>query len=307
MSFKGRDILSAKDIDRSSLEELFQETDTLKERIAKHGALDICKGSVLATVFLEPSTRTRLSFQFAMTKIGGNVIDFGAVEESSITKGETFDDTMRMVDGYQPDVIALRDKTPGSPHAAAGICNSPILNAGDGSNEHPTQAMLDLYTIRQTVGHIDGISIGLMGDLAHSRTTNSLSFALNQYTNVRIYFIAPEQLQVRDATTSTLNHVKCSKTDDLDEVVEQLDFLYVTRLQKERFGSPSEYERFRGSYQLNRATLERHSKQPYIMHPLPRVDELAADIDGMPVAKYFEQARNGMYIRAALLKKVLGR
>jgi aspartate carbamoyltransferase catalytic subunit len=307
MSLAHRDILTAKDIERRSLDRLFQETDSLREKIREKRMLDDCRGSILATVFMEPSTRTRLSFQSAMTKVGGSVVDFGIVEVSSIMKGETFEDTMRMVDGYEPDVIAVRSKEQGSAKVAADVCDSPVINAGDGSNEHPTQAMLDLYTIRRVIGRIDGVRIGLMGDLAHSRTTNSLSYALDKYDGVQIFYIAPKQLRVKEETTASLSHIEFKTTSNFEDVIEELDFLYVTRVQKERFESPDEYEKLKSTYQLSKAALQRHKKLPYILHPLPRVDELATDVDRMSIAKYFEQAKNGMYVRAALLKEVVGK
>jgi aspartate carbamoyltransferase catalytic subunit len=304
--FANTDVLSTKDIDRRSFDILMEDAEKLRLEIEKKGALDICHGKLLATVFLEPSTRTRLSFQFAMAKIGGQVVDFGLAEAASIAKGETFEDTMRMVDGYSPDVIVVRNKTPGSASVAAAICKAPVINAGDGSNEHPTQAMLDLYTIKRVRGSIDGVRIGLMGDLAHSRTTSSLSYALDKYDGAEIAYIAPKELQVRQDVVDSLKHVRFRFAENFADVVEDLDFLYVTRLQRERFVDPKEYERLKGSYQLNRAVLTAHKKIPFIMHPLPRVDELSTDVDDLPFAKYFEQARNGMFVRAALIKQVLG-
>jgi aspartate carbamoyltransferase catalytic subunit len=305
-SFSERDVLSTKEIPRSALEGLFDATDGLRRMIETRGEVDVCKGKVLSTVFLEPSTRTRLSFQFAMVKVGGQVIDFGPAEAASIAKGETFEDTMRMVDGYGPDAIVVRNKTPGSAAVAAEICSSPVINAGDGSNEHPTQAMLDLYTIRRIRGKIDGLKIGLMGDLAHSRTTSSLSYALDKYDEVDICYIAPKELQVRDEVLSCVKHAKHRMAVNLEDVIDSLDFLYVTRLQRERFSDPTEYERLKGSYLLDRNALSKHNI-PYLMHPLPRVDELNQDLDSLPQAKYFEQAKNGIYVRAALLALVLGK
>ena len=271
----------------------------------RKSVLDICAGSVLATVFMEPSTRTRLSFQFAMTKIGGDVIDFGSVEATSTAKGETFEDSMRMIDGYSPDVVVVRSKVVGAAQVAADICAAPVINAGDGSNEHPTQAMLDLYTMQKNRGKIDGIKVGLMGDLAHSRTTSSLSYALDKFNDVTVYYIAPSELQIRPEVIESLKHVQVKKEENYEKIISELDFLYVTRLQRERFTNAGEYDRLKGSYQLNRASLSKYQKLPFIMHPLPRVDELNPDIDELPVAKYFEQAKNGMYIRAALLKRII--
>ena len=300
-----RDVLSTKTIPRKYYEDLFKETDKLRKELETKNVLDSYRNSILATIFMEPSTRTRLSFHFAMVKIGGEVIDFGSADAASIAKGETFEDTMRMIDGYAPDVIVVRNKVPGSAKTAADICAAPVINGGDGSNEHPTQAMLDLYTIQKIRGTIDGAKIGLMGDLAHSRTTSSLSYALDRFTNVSIFYIAPSELQVRPEVVKSLSHVRAEKLDTYENVIRDLDFLYVTRLQKERFSEPREYEHLKGSYQLDKASISKYSKLPFIMHPLPRVDELNVDLDNLPIAKYFEQAKNGMYVRAALLKRTI--
>ena len=300
-----KDILSTLSFPRRFYEDLFRETDAIRKRLQRKSALSICAGRILATVFMEPSTRTRLSFQFAMTKIGGSVVDFGPLESTSTAKGETFEDSLRMIDGYSPDAIVVRSKAEGAAKKAADICSAPVINAGDGSNEHPTQAMLDLYTIQKVRGKIDGLKIGLMGDLAHSRTTSSLSYALDKFNHITIYYIAPSELQIRPEVAAALKNIKAEKAESYENIVNDLDFLYVTRLQKERFSNPTEYERLKGTYQLSRASLSKYSHLPYIMHPLPRVDELNSDIDELPAAKYFEQAKNGMYVRAALLKRIL--
>lgn len=300
-----RDVLSTLTLPRKYYENLFRETDTLRRRMQKKSMLKVCSGSILATVFMEPSTRTRLSFQFAMIKIGGTVIDFGSMEAASTAKGETFEDTMRMIDGYSSDAVVVRTKIPGSAKVAADICSAPVINAGDGSNEHPTQAMLDLYTMQRIRGRIDGVKIGLMGDLAHSRTTSSLSYALDKFKDVSIYYIAPPELQIRPEVQASLKNLQIQKAESYDQIIHELDFLYVTRLQKERFTDARDYERLKGTYQLDKASLSKHNKLPFIMHPLPRVDELNPDLDELQVAKYFEQAKNGMYVRAALLKNIL--
>ena len=304
-SFYGKDVISAAEFKRDSLESLFDGADFIRKELSEKRMLNILDGYLLATVFMEPSTRTRLSFQFAMTKVGGSVIDFGPAEAASTAKGETFEDTLRMIDGYEPDAVAVRAKAIGSAEKAAQICRAPVINAGDGSNEHPTQAMLDLYTIKRIRHEIDGVSVGVMGDVAHSRTTSSLSMALGKYDRVKIFYIAPEELQVRQETLNSLRNVTYEKVDDLQKVISQLDFLYVTRLQKERFANPDDYQRLKGSYQLDKAFLMSHKKPPYVLHPLPRVDELNPDVDGLPIAKYFEEAKNGLYVRAALLAQIL--
>ncbi|HZW85358.1 MAG TPA: aspartate carbamoyltransferase [Nitrososphaerales archaeon] len=305
-AFKGKDVLSTSNVSRQALEEVLDEAANLKSQFEEGKTLHKLDGRILCTAFFEPSTRTRLSFQFAMTKMGGAVVDFGSVESSSIAKGETFADTMKMVDGYSPDIIVVRSKTVGAAAEAADVCITPVINAGDGSNEHPTQAMLDLFTIREARGSIDGVRIGLMGDLSHSRTTSSLSFALDKFRGVHITYIAPEQLQAREEVVSSLKNARCESAGSLDEVQGDLDFLYVTRLQKERFTDATDYDRLKGSYQISASTLGRLGKIPFVMHPLPRVDELSPDVDVLPQAKYFEQARNGVFVRAALMKLLIG-
>ncbi len=305
-NLRGRDIISALQFEREDVERLIDAAESLRKEIEEKGILDYARNKILATVFLEPSTRTRLSFQFAMVKLGGQVIDFGLAEAASIAKGESFEDSMRMVDGYDPDIIVLRQKVPGNAAKAAEICKAPVINAGDGWNEHPTQALLDVYTIWRELRRIDGIRIGIMGDLKYGRTPSSLSYILSKFKDIKIYYIAPEQLQIRPEVLEKIRGVDYEKVDRPEKVMEELDVLYVTRLQKERFEDPSEYERLKGSYNINRELLVKFKHIPIIMHPLPRVFELSTDVDDLPQAKYFEQAKNGMYIRAALIKEILG-
>ncbi len=306
MSLRGRDIISAKDLSREEVELLISEAETYREMLRFRKPLFRAEDRVAMTVFLEPSTRTRLSFQFAGTYLGIRVMDFGASEISSIQKGESFEDTMRMVDGYDPDVIILRQSVPGNAAKAAEICRAPVINAGDGANEHPTQSLTDVYTLFRLFGRIDGLTIGIMGDLKYGRTVKSLSLMLDKFDDVTIYYISPPSLKVRDDVLSELKRVKYKFAERLEDVAEQLDAVYVTRVQKERFSDPSEYERVKGSYRVTKEMLMSLKKIPYIMHPLPRVDELTPDVDELPQAKYFEQAKNGMYIRIALLKEILG-
>lgn len=301
-----RDIVSALDLDRETMDYLFYEAEKIREELSTKKILDYCRDKVMVTVFLEPSTRTRLSFQFAMTRLGGLVIDFGLEQAASIAKGESFEDTVRMVDGYKPDIIVLRHREPGSASKAAEIASAPIINAGDGWNEHPTQALLDLYTIWRELKKIDGINLGIMGDLKYGRTPSSLSYAISKYDNIKIYYIAPKELQIRREVLEKIDKlVEWRMVERVEEVIEELDVLYVTRLQKERFSDPSEYERLKGSYRLTVNLLKKFRKIPIIMHPLPRVDELSQDVDSLPQAKYFTQAENGVYIRAALVKSIL--
>jgi len=306
MGLKGKDILSALDFQREDLERIFQLAEFLREEMREKGVLDYAKGKILVTVFFEPSTRTKLSFQFAMERLGGKVINFD-VTTSSLLKGESDIDTMRIIDGYNPDIIVIRQKVPYFPHKVKDIVRAPIINAGDGTHEHPTQALLDIYTIWRTLGKVDGIKIGIMGDLKYGRTPSSLSYILTRFNNVTIYYIAPEEIQIREEVIKEVEgKIKYYKVNKVEDVIEQLDVLYVTRLQKERFANPEDYERLKGAYKIDKNFLLRFKRIPIIMHPLPRVWELDPSVDDLPQAKYFEQAQNGLYARAALIKEILG-
>lgn len=301
-----RDVISAKDFTRTWVESIFESAERIRWELSERSVLNYARDRILMTVFLEPSTRTRLSFQFAMTRLGGTVIDFGLEVASSIAKGESFEDTITMVDGYSPDVIVIRSREPGSAKKAAEIAAAPVINAGDGTNEHPTQALLDVYTMWKVFGRVDGLKVGIMGDLKYGRTPSSLAYLLSKFKDVKLYFIAPPQLQIREEVLEAIGGIKWTKLSRLEELDEELDVLYVTRLQRERLPSQEEYERLRGSYVVTLDLLKKLRRIPIIMHPLPRVDELSTEVDQLPQAKYFEQARNGVYIRAALIKDVLG-
>ena len=307
MSLRGRDVVSALDFTREEVEGLFELAERLRREMEERGTLSYARGRVLATVFLEPSTRTRLSFTFAMVRLGGSVVDFGPEAASSRAKGESVEDTLRMVDGYGPDAIVLRQGVPGFAARAAEICEAPVINAGDGWNEHPTQALLDVYTMWRELGRVDGLTVGIVGDLRYGRTPSSLSYMLSHFDGVRIWYVAPDPLQIREEVVERIgDRVEVRRASRLEEVLEELDVLYVTRLQKERFPDPEEYERLKGSYRVDAEFLSRFERVPVIMHPLPRVWELDESVDSLPQAKYFEQARNGLYVRAALLKEILG-
>ncbi|MDG7048315.1 MAG: aspartate carbamoyltransferase [Nitrososphaerota archaeon] len=299
------DIISGKQFTRGQMEGLFDDASALKSVFSARKRLDDARGRIIATVFMEPSTRTRLSFQFAGVTIGASVIDFGSSDMSSIVKGETFEDTMRMIDDYGPDVIVLRQRVSGNAARAADICDAPVINAGDGSNEHPTQALLDTFTIRELMGKVDGLTIGMMGDLRYGRTTSSLSYVLDKFDDITVYYIAPQELKMREEVTAQLRNLRYKSITRPDDIMEDLDVLYVTRLQKERFTDPSQYDALKGSYSITLDYLRKFKKVPIIMHPLPRIDELSVDVDALPQAKYFEEARNGLYVRAALLKQIL--
>jgi len=299
----GRDAISARDFSREDLYELFEMAKYM-EKFAK-SRVDFLRGKVMATAFFEPSTRTRLSFEVAMKRLGGDVIGFGSAEGTSVEKGETLADTIRMLDAYA-DVIVIRHKYEGAAKLAAEVAESPVVNGGDGAYNHPTQAMLDVYTIWREFGHVDGLNVGLMGDLRNARTINSLVETLANF-NVRLYFISPEFLRPRAETVDYARDkgVKMSFHTNVEEVVHELDVLYVVRIQKERFLDPLEYERVKGSYRVTLELLKNAKKGLIVLHPLPRVDEIDHRIDSTPHAKYFVQAALGVPLRMALIYLIL--
>lgn len=284
---------------------MFEKARKLKQLFKERRVLNLAGDKIMTTVFLEPSTRTRLSFAFAMKRLGGEVVDFGAEEITSRAKGESFEDTMKMLDYYSPDVIVLRSREAGAAEKASKIVSCPVVNAGDGWNEHPTQALLDVYTVWEVLGRVDGLSVGIMGDLKYGRTPSSLSYLLSKFSNISITYIAPAELQIRQEVLDYVKNIKVSMHSRLEEVKEELDVLYVTRLQKERFTDQQLYESMKGSYSVTPALLRNLKKTPVILHPLPRVDELSTEVDNLPQAKYFLQAENGVYVRAALIATLL--
>jgi len=306
MTLKGKDIISIFDLTPQDILNLFQGAERVR-KTPREKLLEVARGKVMACLFFEPSTRTRMSFIYAMLRLGGGVADLGPLQATSVAKGETLADTVRMIDGYETDLIVLRHRLEGASKLAAEIAEAPVINGGDGSREHPTQALLDLYTMWRIFKRIDGLKVGILGDLRYGRTPSSLSFALSMFQGVKIYFIAPEILQVREELVKRIEgRVEYTKTDDLRAVLPELDVLYVTRIQKERFPDPEEYARVKGIYRVDRKLLTETGSQPIILHPLPRVDEISPDVDSFPNAKYFEQASNGVFVRAALIAEVLG-
>ena len=301
--FKGRDIISVKDFTREEVDHILKTASEMKP-LADKGS-DMLKGRILATLFFEPSTRTRLSFEAAMLKLGGSVIGFSEPMTSSVAKGETLADTIRTVQNYC-DVIAIRHPLEGAARFAAEFADVPIINAGSGSEEHPTQALLDLHTILEEKGRIDGLTIGLLGDLRYGRTVHSLAYALAMY-DVRLYLISPPMLRMRREVLEDIGgSVEVREFGDLSQVIGELDVLYVTRIQKERFPDPTEYERVKGSYRVDLKTLRGAKEDLLIMHPLPRVVEIDPSVDKLPNAAYFRQVRHGLLVRMALLALVLG-
>jgi len=303
LEFKGRDIISIEDFSQQEINHILDVSKTM-EPLAKSGS-EMLKGKILATLFFEPSTRTRLSFEAAMLKLGGSVIGFAEAELASVKKGENLADTVRTVENYA-DVIALRHPLDGAAKLAAELSKVPIINGGSGSEEHPTQALIDLYTIQKEKGKIDGLKIALVGDLRYGRTVHSLAYALSLY-NIDLYLISPETLRMRREVLRTINK-KMSVTEDsnLEKVIPQVDVLYVTRIQKERFPDPAEYAKVKGVYRIDLNSLSSAKKDLVILHPLPRVDEIAPEVDHTAQAKYFQQVWNGIVVRMALLALVLG-
>jgi aspartate carbamoyltransferase catalytic subunit len=302
MTFKGRDIVSIRDFSKTDLLHVLKVSKEMERDKPK-----LLAGKILATLFFEPSTRTRLSFESAMCRLGGKIIGFSDEKVSSVKKGETIWDTAKMAEQYS-DVIVIRTPIEGSARLAAEATSVPIINGGDGANQHPTQTLLDLYTIQKAKRNIDGLKIGFLGDLKYGRTVHSLAIALS-YWKVDLYFIAPDALQMPDQYLKDLKEmgIKCFQTDDVFEVSKNLDILYVTRIQQERFPDPMEYEKYKNAYRLDRSLLDEIKKDMKIMHPLPRVGEISPELDDTSHAIYFEQAGNGVTVRKALLALVLGK
>lgn len=259
----------------------------------------------MATMFFEASTRTRLSFESAMTRLGGTALGFSETKGTSVEKGENLADTVRVVESYA-DVLVIRHPLEGAARMAAEFAKVPVINAGSGAEEHPTQALLDLYTIRKELGSIDGLDIGLIGDLRYGRTVHSLAYALSQY-KARLFLISPDILRMRrEVLEEVSKRITVKESSSLTEHLKELDVIYMTRVQKERFADLAEYEKVKGSLRLNAEELARAKKSAIVMHPLPRVDEIGSDVDATSHAKYFEQVRYGLIVRMALLGLVLG-
>lgn len=266
-----------------------------------------CDGKKIATLFYEPSTRTRLSFEAAMMNMGGSMIGFSEASSSSATKGETVADTIRVVSNYA-DICAIRHPKEGAPRVAADYATIPIVNAGDGGHEHPTQTLADIMTIRELHGSLDDFTIGLCGDLKFGRTVHSLIHSLVRNRNVKFILISPRELRVPDYVREDLledNGIFYEEVEKLEDVIDSLDFLYMTRVQKERFFSEDEYLRMKDYYILDKAKLELAKEEMYVLHPLPRVNEISTDVDDDPRAKYFEQVHNGVFVRQAVILTLL--
>jgi aspartate carbamoyltransferase catalytic subunit len=300
-----RHVVESQQFSRELLEEVFRRADEM--RAEPHRAAGRLQGRLMAALFYEPSTRTRLSFESAMLRLGGRTMGTdNAREFSSAAKGETLEDTIRIVSGYS-DVIVLRHNEEGAAKRAAAVSDVPVINAGDGKGQHPTQALLDVYTIRDELGRLDGIRVAMVGDLANGRTVRSLAYLLSKYRDVTVWFVAPPQVAMGADIKAHLDEhgVSWHEEADLAAVLPRVDVVYQTRIQKERFEDLAEYEKVKGVYRLTPREMELLPKTSIVMHPLPRVDEIDPVIDADPRAAYFRQARNGVQIRMALLDMVL--
>ncbi|TLZ64924.1 MAG: aspartate carbamoyltransferase [Methanobacteriota archaeon] len=305
-SWKGRDILSIRDFSRGDMEVVLKHARKMAPFAEGQKSSQTLEGKILANLFFEPSTRTRLSFESAMIRLGGRVLGFSSVEGTSVQKGETLADTVRMVEGYA-DAIVLRHPHEGAARLAAEFTERPVINGGDGAGQHPTQTLQDLYTIWDEKGKIEGLSIALVGDLKYGRTAHSLAHALAGF-GTSLSFVSPPGLEM---PWEIIEEVKksgtaVSTTHRLEDVVPVADVLYVTRIQRERFPDPQEYERVAGSYRVDLPLLREAKKDLILLHPLPRTTEIDPVVDRTPYAKYFRQAFNAVPVRMALLEMILG-
>ncbi|OGP72916.1 MAG: aspartate carbamoyltransferase [Deltaproteobacteria bacterium RBG_16_49_23] len=306
-SLKGKDILHGNQFSKKDVEAIMKVASAFEKELKKKGSFSLLKGKLLATLFFEPSTRTRLSFEAAMQRLGGGVISMGSVESSSVAKGETLVDTTRTVSQYA-DVIVLRHPRTWSAREAADATPVPVINAGDGAGQHPTQALLDVYTISKELGTLKNLTVSLVGDLKHGRTVHALVEVLSLF-RAKLYFVSPGLLRMPEEITANLKEkgIKIIETEDMMEAANASDLVYMTRVQKERFADLSEYERVKGSLIIDGGFLKSLKKKITILHPFPRVDEIHPDVDTYPGAAYFRQIRNGVFIRMALLAMIFGK
>jgi len=301
----GKDIIEIPALTKTEIDLILTTSRQLENQLRDEAIIPILSERILATLFYEPSTRTRLSFEAAMHRLGGRVISVAEVTSSSVAKGESIDDTVRTIEQYA-DIIVMRHPEAGAAHIAADAVSVPVVNAGDGSRNHPTQALLDLYTIQKERGSIDGQTVAMVGDLKYGRTTHSLAEALAYY-NTHLLFVSPPELAMPDRVKQRLREadIPFEETADIEQAVQRADVMYVTRIQRERFPSPAEYDRFRGVFHIDPALVARCREDMTIMHPLPRVDEISHEVDNYPGAAYFRQARNGVFVRMAILALLL--
>ena len=302
--FRLKNIISIKDFEREDIEYILNEAYKL-ENIAKSKEVsEDLKGKLLGLMFFEPSTRTKMSFETAMKRLGGDCIGFENSGSSSVSKGESIADTAKMFEGYS-DALVIRHELEGVSKFISDIVDVPVINAGDGAGQHPTQTLLDLYTIKNEIGHIDDLKIALIGDLKFGRTVHSLSNALGLFDNVKIYLVSPPELRMPQEILHDLDKtsVEYVEVNTIEEIIDDVDVLYVTRIQKERFGDINDYLKIKGAYIVNKKMLE--GKDLIVMHPLPRIDEIADDVDNTKYNKYFTQAANAVPVRMAILKTLI--
>ena len=307
VSLKGKDILHGNQFSKREITEIIKNAAHFEKELKKKDSLNLLKGKILATLFFEPSTRTRLSFETAMQRLGGAVVSMASAESSSTAKGETIFDTARTVSQYA-DVLVIRHPRIGSAKEAADAATIPVINAGDGAGQHPTQALLDIYTIHKELGSLKNLVVSMVGDLKNGRTVHALVELLSLY-QVRLYFVSPGNLRMPEEITSNLKErgIEIEETEDLEKAASESLLIYMTRIQKERFIDLTEYERVKGSYVIDGEFLKKLKKKITILHPLPRVDEIRPEVDSYSGAAYFRQVRNGVFVRMALLAMVLGK
>ena len=300
---KGRNLIQPEDFSVEEIDEILELSQKIIDNPSKYSR--ICEGKLMATLFYEPSTRTRLSFESAMKRLGGQVIGFSEPNSSSVSKGESLGDTIRTVSSYV-DVIVMRHPQFGAANEAVKYTEVPFINAGDGGNQHPTQTLTDLLTIKSLKGNLENHTIGLCGDLKNGRTVHSLVKAMARYKNTKFVFISPKELEMPEYIKEAIKGHEYYETTNLDEAIEKLDVLYMTRVQQERFEDKAEYDRLKDYYILNKAKLNHAKKDMLVMHPLPRVNEIDTDVDPDDRAVYFKQAKYGMFVRMALITRLLG-
>jgi aspartate carbamoyltransferase catalytic subunit len=306
-NLKGNDILHGNQFSKKDIDAILKTASYFEKALKRKDRIPLLKGKILATLFYEPSTRTRLSFETAIQRLGGGVVSMGSVESSSVAKGESLTDTVRTVAQYA-DMIVLRHPKTGSAKEAADAIPIPVFNAGDGAGQHPTQALLDIYTIKKELGSLNNLRLALAGDLKNGRTVHALVEVLSLF-GAKLYLVSPDILRMPAEITASLRGrgIEITETTDLKQACQNSDLVYMTRIQKERFTDLSEYEKVKGIYVINQDFLKQLNKKIVILHPLPRVDEITPEVDDYAGAAYFRQMRNGVYVRMALLAMVMGK
>ena len=302
--FRLKNIISIKDFEREDIEYILNEASKLENIAKSREVSEELKGKLLGLMFFEPSTRTKMSFETSMKRLGGDCIGFETSGSSSVSKGESIADTAKMFEGYS-DALVIRHELEGVSKFISDVVDVPVINAGDGAGQHPTQTLLDLYTIKNEIGSIDNLKIALIGDLKFGRTVHSLSNALGLFDNVKIYLVSPPELRMPQEILHDLDktNVEYEEVSKIEEIIDDVNVLYVTRIQKERFGDIDDYLKIKGAYVINKKMLE--GKDLIVMHPLPRIDEIADDVDNTKYNKYFTQAANAVPVRMAILKTLI--